>query len=141
MGNDSYANIVGICDICVKATTGYTLILKDVIHVPDICLNLIYTHVLNKEGYGNYFHGGKWRLSKGSLVFARGKICCILYKTQVKLCMDVVSAVYEDSLSNLWHRRLAHMNKKGLHILAKKSLIPFAKGMSLNSCDFCFFGK
>ena len=40
---------------------------------------LISTHVLDKEGYGNYFHDGKWRLSKGSLVFARGKICCTLH--------------------------------------------------------------
>ena len=110
-------------------------------HVPDIRLNLISTHVLDKEGYGNYFCDGKWRLSKGSLVFARGKICCILYKTQVKLCKDVVSAAQEDSSPNLWHRRLAHMSEKGLQILAKKSLIPFAKGMSLNPCDFCLFGK
>ena len=25
--------------------------------------------------------------------------------------------------------------------MAKKSLIPFAKGMPLNSCDYCLFGK
>ena len=82
---------MGIGDICVRANTGYTLILKDVRHVPDIRLNLISTHVLDKEGYGNYFRDGKWRLSKGSLVFARGKIWCTLYKTHVKLCKDVVS--------------------------------------------------
>ena len=46
-----------------------------------------------------------------------------------------------DSLPNLWHRQLAHMSEKGLQILAKKSLIPFAKGTSLNPCDFCLFGK
>ena len=59
MGNDSYVDIVGICDICVRANTGYTLILKDVRHVPEIRLNLISTHVLDKEGYGNYFCDGK----------------------------------------------------------------------------------
>ena len=114
MGNDSYANIMGIGDICVRANTEYTLILKNVRHVPDIHLNLISTHVLNKEGYGNYFCNGKWRLSKELLVFARGKICCTLYKTQVKLCKDVISATQEDSSPNLWHRRLAHMSEKGL---------------------------
>ena len=70
MDNDSYIDIVGIGDICVRTNIGYTLILKDVRHVPDICLNLISTHVLDKEGYDNYFRDGKWRLSKGSLVFA-----------------------------------------------------------------------
>ena len=33
------------------------------------------------------------------------------------------------------------MSEKGLQILGKKSLIPFAKGTSLNPCDFCLFGK
>ena len=140
MGNDSYADIVGISDICVRVNTGYTLILKNVRHVPDIRLNLISTHVLDKESYGNYFCDGKWKLSKGSLVFARGNICCTLYKTQVKLCKDVVSAT-QDSSPNLWHRQLAHMSEKGLQILAKKSPIPFAKGTSLNPCNFCLFGK
>ena len=125
MGKDSYANIVGIGDICVRANTGYILILKDVRHVPDIRLHLISTHVLDKEDFDNYFHDGKWRLSKGSLVFAKGKICCTLYKTQVKLCKDVVSAAQKDSSPNLWHRQLAHMSEKGLQILAKKSHIPF----------------
>ena len=39
MGNDSYADIVGIGDICVRANTRYTLILKDVRHVLDIPLD------------------------------------------------------------------------------------------------------
>ena len=114
MGNDSYADIVGIGDIYVRANTGYTLTLKDMRHVSDIHLNLISTHVLDKEDYGNYFCDGNWRLSKGSLVFARGEICCTLYKTQVKLCKDVVNAAQEDSSPNLWHRRLDHMSGKGL---------------------------
>uniref|UniRef100_A0A2N9F0J4 Integrase catalytic domain-containing protein n=1 Tax=Fagus sylvatica TaxID=28930 RepID=A0A2N9F0J4_FAGSY len=33
----------------------------------------------------------------------------------------------DDSTLDLWHKRLAHMSEKGLQILAKKSLIPFAK--------------
>ena len=83
-------------------------------------LNLISTHILDKEGYGNYFGDGKWRLSKGSLVLAGGKIFCTLYETQVNVCKDVVSATQDDSLPNLWHRRLAHMSEKGLQILEKE---------------------
>ena len=44
-------------------------------------------------------------------------------------------------MPKLWHRWLAHMSEKGLQILAKKSLIPFAKGILLKSCDYCLFGK
>ena len=105
-----------------------------------MCLNLISTHILDKEGYDNYFGDGKWRLSRGSLVLAGGKIFCTLYKTQVKVCKDVI-ATQEDSTPNLWHGPLAHRSEKGLQILAKKSLIPFAKGMLLKPCDYCLFGK
>ena len=92
MGNNSYANIVGIRDVCVETNTGYTLASKNVRHMLDMSLNLISTHILDKEGYVNYFGDGKWRLSRGSLVPIGGNICCTLYKTQVKVCKDVVSA-------------------------------------------------
>ena len=141
MGNNSYADIVGIGDVCVETNTGYTLALRDVQHVPDMHLNMISTHIMDKEGYGNYFGDGKLRLSRGSLVLVGGKICCTLYKTQVKVCKDVISAIEEDFMPNLWRRQLAHMSEKGLQILAKNPLIPFSKGMSLKPCDYCLFGK
>ena len=104
-------------------------------------LNLISISVLDKESYESYLGNGKWKLFKGLLVFARGKICCTLYKIQVKLCRDMVNAAQDDSTPDLWDKRLAHMSEKGLQILAKKSLIPFAKGIPLNSCDYYLFGK
>ena len=141
MGNNIYADIVGIGDNCVKTNTRYTLELKNERHVPNMRLNMISTHILDNKGYGNYFGDGKRRLSKGSLVLAGGKIFCTLYKTQVKVCKDIVSATQEDSTPNLWHRQLAHISEKGLQILAKRSLNPFAKGMSLKPCDYCLLGK
>ena len=42
---------------------------------------------------------------------------------------------------NLWHRRLAHLCEKGLKILVRKSLIPYAKDTRLNPCGYCLFGK
>ena len=92
MDNNSYADIMGIGDVCVETNTRYTLELKNVQHVLDMRLNLNFTHILVKEGYANYFGDGKWRLSRGSLVLVGWKICCKLYKTQVKMCKDVVSA-------------------------------------------------
>ena len=59
MGNNSYADIVGIGDVYVETNTEYTLVLKTVQHVPDMRLNLISTHILDKEGYVNYFGDGK----------------------------------------------------------------------------------
>uniref|UniRef100_A0A2N9FPQ8 Reverse transcriptase Ty1/copia-type domain-containing protein n=1 Tax=Fagus sylvatica TaxID=28930 RepID=A0A2N9FPQ8_FAGSY len=68
---------------------------RDVRHIPDMRLNLISISVLDKEGYESHLGNGKWKLFKGSLVFARGKICCTLYKTQVQLFRDVHNGVAE----------------------------------------------
>mgnify|MGYP003740606461 FL=1 len=141
MGNTSYSKIVGIGDVCVRTSLGCTLTLTDVRHVPDLRLNLISGVALDKMGYENYFGNGKWKLTKGSLIVARGELCSTLFKTRVKVCSEGLNAVEDDSSPNLWHKRLAHMSEKGLKILAKKSLIPFAEGTVLNPCDYCLFGK
>ena len=73
MGNSGVSKIVGIWDICLETSIGNKLVRKDVIHVPDIRLNLISTSRLDDEGFTNSFGESKWKLTKGSLVVARGK--------------------------------------------------------------------
>ena len=51
MGNEGACRIVGIGDVCFTTSTGYKLLLKDVRHVPKVCLNLISTDRLDDEGY------------------------------------------------------------------------------------------
>ena len=41
----------------------------------------------------------------------------------------------------LWHKRLGHMSKKGLQILARKNHLPNGKGQLLESCTNCLVGK
>ena len=120
---------------------GCTLTLKDVRHILDLCLNLISLHMLDKDEYNHFISSGNWNLIKGSLVVARGSLCCSLYKTQVKVCGGQLNVVDDDICPDLWHKRLAHMSEKGLQLLAKHSLIPMAKEKSSNPYDYCLFGK
>jgi len=43
LGNEGISKFVGKGNVCLKIGLGCTLVLKDVNHVPDICLNLIST--------------------------------------------------------------------------------------------------
>ena len=115
MGNTSYSKIVGIGDVCIQTDVGCSLTLRDVRHVPDLCLNLISGVALDQEGYVNYFGNGKWKLTKGSLVAARGKVRSTLYRTVVKICGDELNATEDGSSPNLWQKRLGHMSEKGSH--------------------------
>ena len=61
---------------------------------------------------------------------ARDKLCCSLYKAQVKVCAGQLNAIDDDTSPNLWYKRLAHMSEKGLQLLPKQSLILMDKDKS-----------
>ncbi|CAL9003904.1 unnamed protein product [Prunus brigantina] len=141
MGNDKLSKIVGRGGISLETNTSCHLVLNDVRHVPDMRLNLISTGLLDDEGYTNVFAEGKWKLSKNSLVLARGKKENTLYMTHAKVSNGYVNALTEDSIE-LWHKRLGHMREKGLQILTKReALTGMKKSMPLKSCTHCLAGK
>ena len=53
MGNKSVSQITGIGNICIQTSMGCTLTLKDVRHIPDLRLNLIFVHMLDKDRYNH----------------------------------------------------------------------------------------
>ncbi|VFQ73259.1 unnamed protein product [Cuscuta campestris] len=73
-------------DVCLDTSTGCRLVLRDVRHVPDIRLSLISAGLLDDEGYANKFCDGRWKLSRGSLIMARGKKQNSLYVMQARVC-------------------------------------------------------
>lgn len=77
------------------------LILKDVRHVLDICFNLILVRRLNNEGYCNTFGNGQWKLTKGSLVVARGEKSPSLYVTHAKIANDSVNAMEDEKIAEM----------------------------------------
>ena len=141
MGNDGLSKVVGIGTICLETNTGSKLILKEVRHVPDIRLHLISTGRLDDDGYCNIFNEGQWKLTKGSLVVARGKKCSSLYLLQASISTNLVNAAESNNMSELWHKRLSHISEKGLDCLAKKSLLPGLKDAKLDMCNHCVVGK
>ena len=44
------------------------------------------TLAMDRAGYCNYLGNGRWKLTKGPLVVARGHACCSMYRTDVKVC-------------------------------------------------------
>uniref|UniRef100_A0A2N9F5E5 CCHC-type domain-containing protein n=1 Tax=Fagus sylvatica TaxID=28930 RepID=A0A2N9F5E5_FAGSY len=58
-----------------------------------LCFNLISTPVMDRVSYCNHLGNGRWKLTKGHMVVARGRICCGLYKTHVKACKKKLNTV------------------------------------------------
>ncbi|KAI9162145.1 hypothetical protein LWI28_024288 [Acer negundo] len=126
MRSDVECKIVGMGDIWVNTDVGCKLLLKNVRHVPNIRLNLIYIGLFDDEGYSNHFSEGKLKLTKRLLVVAKGKKFNSLYMTYATLFMGEVNIV-DDSSTELRHMRLGHLSVNGMQILTKKQLLPGLK--------------
>lgn len=139
MGNDGVSKVIGVGDVCLQTNMGMQLLLKGVKHAPDVRFNLIFVQFLDEGGYDNHFGSGKWKLSKGNLVVARGEKISKLYWTKALVAKDSVNAV--DMKASLWHRRLSHISEKGLNCLAKKDVLPGLKGAELEKCSHYMAGQ
>ena len=91
---------MGVGDVCIQTNISCTLTLKDMQHVVDLRLNLIFVHALYLAGYHSDFGDGKWKLCKSSMVIAKGIVYNTLYKTQVKQ-IGGLNAIEDDALPNL----------------------------------------
>ena len=141
MGNDGLVSVIGMGDVSLVSNNGTKLTLKDVRHAPDVRLNLISAGKLDDEAFCNTFSEGQWKLTKGSLVVARGKKSSNLYLMQALTSRETVNVTLNDNSTELWHKRLSHMSEKGLSCLAKKNQLSGLKNATLKNCAHCLAGK
>jgi len=87
-------------------------------------MNLVSTGKLDDEGYHIVFGKGGWKIVKSLLVIAKGHKISTLYTLKSKLQkLDIVVVTKEEPTTNLWHKRLEHMTKRGLKFLVEKKLL------------------
>ncbi|KAG8372457.1 hypothetical protein BUALT_Bualt12G0068200 [Buddleja alternifolia] len=137
MANHGVTEVIDMGNINLETDIGCRLILRDVRHIPDIRLNIISIGKLDDDGYVSNFSEGKWKLTKGSLITAKGKKKNSLYLMQAKLSNGEVNATVNSSSIQLWHKRLGHLSQKGMQLLSKKKLLPDINGIKLQTCVDC----
>jgi hypothetical protein len=114
--------------------------LKEVRHVPDLRKNLISTRKLESEGCISIFIDKVWKVTKESLVMAKGEKVGTLYlctsNTESSISLASTGVDIE-----VWHHRLGHMSEKGMHILHKVNLLSDLKQIDLDFFEHCVYGK
>ena len=73
MDNDGVSKVIGVGNVCLQNNMGMQLLLRGIKHAPDVRFNLISIKVVDDAGYDNHFGFGKWKLTKGNLVVAKGE--------------------------------------------------------------------
>jgi hypothetical protein len=138
MGNGSHASVHGVGTVDLKFTSGKTVRLKNVHHVPSINKNLVSGSLLCRDGYKIVFESNKFVLSKFGTFIGKGYECGGLFRLSLSdVCNKVVNHVSSDLISNVWHSRLCHVNFGCMTRLSKLDLIPkftYAKGSKCLAC-------
>nr|AAM19019.1 putative polyprotein [Oryza sativa Japonica Group] len=140
MGNGSLAAVHGVGTVDLKFTSGKTVQLKNVQHVPSIKKNLVSGSLLCREGFRLVFESNKCVVSKYGTFVGKGYDSGGLFRFSLNdMCNNhnVVNHISENDESNVWHSRLCHVNFGCMTRLANMSLIPkftLVKGSKCHTC-------
>ena len=103
-------------------------------------INLSSTRQLGDSGCLSTFGETWWKITKGSLVIAKGDRVGTLYLCPPYIDYSISIASTEIGVV-LWHHRLGHMSEKGMNILHSRKLLPYLKQVSLEFCENCVYGN
>ncbi|KAK2985190.1 hypothetical protein RJ640_010479 [Escallonia rubra] len=141
VGNGYRCSIIGKGKVKIKLSNGGTLILNDVRHIPELQKNLISVSGLDREGYFVTFGEKQRKVTKWSMVVARGERVGTLYTLLGTYNHSISLASTENPRTTLWHHRLRHLSESGMRILHSKNLLPGMKNIQLDFCEGCVCGK
>ena len=141
LGNNHFCKIVGVGDVQIRTKDGQDIFLKQVRHIPEMCMNLISVGQLDDDEWFKTFGNNSWKICKGAMVMARGPKIGTLYILKSTTEKSNVALAKEEISTDLWHKCLGHMNEKGLKIIAGKSLLPSLKSYNLDLCEHCIYGR
>jgi len=142
MGNGSRASVRGVGTVDLKFTSGKTIQLKNVQHVPSINKNLVSGSLLCRDGFKLVFESNKVVISKCGQFVGKGYVCGGLFRLSLSdLCTQIINHVCNDSESDIWHSRLYHINFGCMTRLANMNLIPKFTIVKKSKCQVCVQAK
>ena len=111
MGNGARAAVRGVGTVDLKLTSGKTVQLKNVQHVPSLRKKLISGSLLCRDGYKLVFESNKCILSKYGTFIGKGYESGGLFRLSLTdACVKSMNNVRCDVESNVWHSRLCLIN-------------------------------
>ena len=105
MGNSSYARVLGVDTVVLKFTSGKTMLLKNMQHVPSIKKNLVSGSQMCRDGFKIMLEFNKCVVSRHETFVEKGYDCGGLFRLSLldDVCNKVVNNVNVSDESNIWH--------------------------------------
>ena len=135
LGDSHSTKVAGTGEVVLKFTSGKTIILKDVLHTPEMRKNLVSGYLLNKAGFTQTIGADLYTITKNNIFVGKGYATDGMFKLNVEI-NKTSSSAYMLSSFNIWHARLCHVNKRiiknmsSLELISKLSLNDFEKNVT-----------
>lgn len=113
MGSSHTSRVIGKGQVVLKLSSGKPLMLKDVLHVPDIRRNLVSVLLLNRASLKLSFEAGKVVITKSDVYVGKGYLSEGLFVLNVTDIMNEKASstsIYMIVSYDIWHGRLGHCN-------------------------------
>ena len=121
LGDDSRYNVRGVGTSTFQLYSDMQLKLEEVLYVPGMKRNLVSILALEDKGYKITFLEGKFLAWHKDSHISSSKVIGVRENSLYKLTIKPVQALLHDTinLSELFHRRLAHIHYRDLPALRK----------------------
>ena len=138
MGNGSRAHVLGVGTVTLKFTSGKTVLLKNVQHVPSIKKNLVSDSMMCRDGYEIVLESNKCVVSRYGTFIGKCYDYGGLFRLSLHdVCNKIVNSVNISNELDLWHSRLYHVNFGCLIRLANLNLILKFNIVKGSNCHVC----
>ena len=107
MGNGTHADVLGAGMVNLKFTSGKTVQLKNVQHVPSIKKNLVSMSLLCRDGFKLAFESNKFVVSMYGTFIGKVYESGGLFRLSLMDSYDKLMNHVRHDDSNIWHSRLA----------------------------------
>ncbi|GJZ43815.1 retrovirus-related pol polyprotein from transposon TNT 1-94 [Tanacetum coccineum] len=144
LGDNRACVIMGTGKVRVQMKDGSSFVLENARYIPELKRNLISLGTLDREGYTVKLQNGRVKVIKGSLMVLSGTMkgnCVYSLDGWAESGEASVGIQEKKSQSQVWHKRVGHISKAGLHEPERRDVLG-NKGLGkLEFCKNCVLGK
>jgi hypothetical protein len=144
LGDDARYNVRGVGTSTFQLDSYMHLKLEEVLYVPGMKINLVSISTLEEKCYKITFSEGRVFACHKDSHISSSKVIGVRENNLYKLTIKLVQALLHDTinLSELWHRRPAHIHYRALPALRKMVTgLPEIQIQHKVVCDYCALGK
>lgn len=136
LGTSRTIHVLEKVKVFLKLTFGKSLALSNVLHVPNIKINLISMTLFRKVEIKVIFENNEVILTKYDILIGNGRCNHELYILDI-IKNNASASAYMIEFVSLWHSRLGYVNIKYIKNMQSLGLISSLDSSIFDKCEIC----